>query len=96
MSPKSPKGYASKALVDDEGGGRGRDRPARIRAKEQIMNDLLNEGRIVSEQYGPPSADKWRLKVVSRTIPDVSGEENMEDCEEGLISVLCPLLTYLC
>jgi hypothetical protein len=96
VSPKSPKGYASKALVDDEGGGRGRDRPARIRAKEQIMNDLLNEGRIVSEQYGPPSADKWRLKVVSRTIPDVSGEENMEDCEEGLISVLCPLLTYLC
>jgi RecA-family ATPase len=79
-SPKSPKGYAPKAL---EEGGRGKDRVRRIKAKEQIMNDLLDERRIVSEQYGPPSADKWRLKVVSRTIPDVSEEENFGNEDEG-------------
>jgi hypothetical protein len=82
-SPKSPKGYAPKALVDDEGGARGRDRLARIKAKKQIMDDLLDEGRIASRQYGPRSKDAWRLEVVSRTIPGVSEEENMDDCEEG-------------
>ena len=53
----------------------------RIKANERIMNELLGEERIISEQYGSPSDNKWRLKVVSRTIPDVSEEENFGDEE---------------
>ena len=65
-SPASPKGYAPKAIVDEEGG---RDRRARIRVKERIMADLFTEKRIASNQYGPKSKDKWRLEIVSRTVP---------------------------
>jgi hypothetical protein len=75
-SPASPKGYAPRAIVNDEGG---RDRAARIKANERIMGDLLTEGRIASKQYGPKSKDKWRLEVVSRTPPLHSEKENKDD-----------------
>jgi KaiC/GvpD/RAD55 family RecA-like ATPase len=48
-SPASPKGYAPRAIANGEGG---RERAARIKANERIMDDLLQEGRIVSERYG--------------------------------------------
>ena len=76
-SPASPKGYAPKALVAAEGG---KDRVARISTYKRIMDELLDEKRIVSEQYGSKSANKWRLRVVSRAVPDVS--ENDEDEDE--------------
>ena len=79
-SPNSPKGYAPRAMVNAEGG---KDRLRRIRAKEQIMDALLAEGRIASKQYGPKSRDKWRLEIVSRTIPDVSEKENFGVEDEG-------------
>jgi hypothetical protein len=79
-SPASPKGYAPRAIVNDEGG---RDRVARIRANERIMADLLVEGRIASKQYGPKSKDKWRLEVVSRTLLLHSEKEKKDDKDEG-------------
>jgi KaiC/GvpD/RAD55 family RecA-like ATPase len=79
-SPASPKGYAPRAIVNDEGG---RDRGARIKANERIMDDLLTEGRIASKQYGPKSKDKWRLEVVSRTLLLPSEKEKKDDEDEG-------------
>jgi AAA domain len=75
-SPASPKGYAPRAIINDEGG---RDRAARIKANERIMGDLFTEGRIASKQYGPKSKDKWRLEVVSRTPLLHSEKENKDD-----------------
>jgi hypothetical protein len=60
-----------------------RDRAARIKANERIMDDLLVEGRIASKPYGPKSKDKWRLEVVSRTLPLHSEKENKDDEHEG-------------
>jgi hypothetical protein len=47
------------------------------------MADLLVEGRIASKQYGPKSKDKWRLEVVSRTLPLHSEKEKKDDEHEG-------------
>ena len=49
----------------------------------ETLSRLRDEGRIVSERYGSPFDDKWRLKVVSRTIPGVSETENFEGEDEG-------------
>ena len=81
-SPKSPKGYGPKVVGEGGKGGKGKDRLTRLRANERIMEALLDEGRIISEQYGAPSDGKWRLTVVSRSIPDVSETENLEGEDE--------------
>ena len=65
----SKRNYAPKSLVNAE---KGKNRLARMDGYARIMGDLINEKRIVSEQYGSPRDDKWRLKVTSRTAPAAS------------------------
>ena len=62
----SKRNYAPKSLVNVE---KGKNRLVRMDRYARIMGDLINEKRIVSEQYGSPRDDKWRLKVTSRTAP---------------------------
>ena len=73
---RTKRNYAPKAIVADEGG---KDRTTRIAAYKRIMDDLIAEKRIVSEQYGQPRDDKWRLRVVSRAAPDLSEKDENED-----------------
>jgi hypothetical protein len=70
FSASPPKrNYAPKSLVTAE---KGKNRQARIDSYARIMSDLINENRIISEQYGSPRDDKWHLKVLSRTGPAVA------------------------